>query len=60
IQKIWKGEGEVNFHRARWEDLPTQYTIVNTFNQLEIIEITGSTITKTVGAKDISDQRILL
>ena len=60
IQEIWKGEGEVNFHRARWEDLPTQYTIVNTFNQLEIIEITGSTITKTVGAKDISDQRILL
>ena len=60
IHKMGKGNGEVIFHPAKWEDLPTQYTIVNTFNQLEIIEYRSATITKTVGAKDLSDQRILL
>lgn len=60
VKEMWKGNGEVNFHPARWEDLPTQYTIVNTFSQLKIIEYRGSTIMKTIGAKDLSDQRILV
>ena len=27
-EKLFKGSGEVTFHEARWEDLPTQYMIV--------------------------------
>ena len=53
------GAGRIQFHRARWEDLPTQYNIVNAFADLEILEYRAASLTKTVGGKDISDQRIL-
>ncbi|MCY3831663.1 MAG: acetoacetate decarboxylase family protein [Chloroflexi bacterium] len=53
------GVGSLAFHQARWEDMPTQYNIVNAFADLEILEYRGATLTKTVGGKDISDQRIL-
>ncbi len=53
------GHGEVKWNRARWEDLPTQYNIVNGIADLEVREWLGATVTKTVGAKDLSDQRIL-
>lgn len=59
VQESWEGEGTVQFHKARWEDLPTQYSIVNAFHELEIKEYRGATITKSVGGKDLSDQRIL-
>lgn len=59
VKEKWQGTGRVTFHQARWEDLPTQYMIVNTFHALEVIEYRGATITKTVGAKDLRDQRIL-
>jgi hypothetical protein len=59
VKEIWQGEGTVQFHRARWEDMPTQYTIVNAFADLEIKEYRGAIIAKTVGGKDLSDQRIL-
>ncbi len=53
------GDGSLAFHRARWEDLPTQYNIVNALADLEILEYRGASLTKTVGGKDLSDQRIL-
>lgn len=59
IQEMWRGTGTVDFHQARWEDLPTQYMIVNTLHAWEILEYRGATITKTVGGKDLRDQRIL-
>tara|TARA_B100001029_G_C15061339_1_gene458763 strand:- start:3749 stop:4597 length:849 start_codon:yes stop_codon:yes gene_type:complete len=59
-KSILHGEGEVNFIKARWEDMPTQYTIVNAFADLEKIKYLDASITETVGMKDISDQRILL
>jgi hypothetical protein len=39
--------------------MPTQYNIVNTFCDLEIKEYRGASVTKTVGGKDLSDQRSL-
>jgi len=57
--ELWRGEGTVEFHKARWEDLPTQYHIVNAFQELEILEYRGASISKSVGGKDLSDQRIL-
>lgn len=55
----WTGKGTVKFHRARWEDMPTQYMVVNAFADLDVVEFRGATITKSVGGKDLSDQRII-
>ena len=59
IVEAWTGEGTISWHRARWEDLPTQYNIVNTFADLEIKRIVSGTVSRTIGGKDLSDQRIL-
>ena len=59
IHERWVGDGSVRFHPARWEDLPTQYNIVNTFHALEIKEWRGASLTKSVGGEDLSAQRIL-
>jgi len=59
IQDRWLGEGDLEFHQSRWEDLPTMYPIVNTFFELEVKAYGGASLTRTVGTKDLSDQRIL-
>ncbi len=59
VVEAWSGEGAVEWHRARWEDLPTFYPIVNAFADLEIQEYVGASMVKTVGGKDLRDQRIL-
>lgn len=53
------GQGSVRFHRAEWQDLPTQFHIVNALSELEQIAFRGATIVETVGGKDLSDQRML-
>ena len=58
-EAFYRGEGEVAFHRARWEDLPTQYMIVNAFHELEIKEYRGATIQRRVGGGDLIGQRIV-
>ncbi len=60
IVEAWRGQGRVAFHRAAWEDLPTMFTIVNTFVDLEVREWRGAGVVKTVGAKDLRDQRRLV
>ena len=59
VKELWRGEGAVQFHEARWEDLPTQFNVVNGIAALAVKEWRGATIAKTVGGKDLSDQRIL-
>ncbi len=59
VKEVWRGEGTVQFHKATWEDLPTLCHIVNILHDLEIKEYRGAVVTKTVGGKDLSDQRIL-
>ena len=44
---------------AAWEDMPTQYNIVNAFAALPIVEYRDASVTQSVGAKDLSDQRML-
>lgn len=56
----WVGKGEARFHEATWEDLPTLYTITNTLHALEVREWLGASVVETVGAKDYSDQRMLV
>ena len=59
VEASWACEGTVAFHRAAWEDMPTQYPIVNAFAELEIREYRGAKLVKTAGSKDLGDQRIL-
>ena len=59
ITEHWEGEGTVAFHRATWEDMPTQFQIVNALEELEIKAYRGAKWIKSVGSKDLSDQRIL-
>lgn len=59
VQERWIGEGTVKFRPARWEDMPTQYPIVNAFHALEIKAYRGASMTKSVGGEDLSTQRIL-
>lgn len=58
-QEAWSGEGTVSFHKARWEDLPTQYMIVNALHELEIKEYRGAKIEHSIGGGDLGNQRIL-
>ena len=53
------GDGRVTWNRARWEDLPTMYNIVNALADLEVVKYLGGSLTRTIGGKDLSDQRIL-
>jgi len=59
VLEYWEGEGTVEWHRARWEDLPTFYPIVNAFADLEVEEFVGASLVRSVGNKDLRDQRIL-
>jgi len=53
------GDGAINWNRARWEDLPTFYQVVNAFADLEVNEVIGGTVSRSTGGKDLSDQKIL-
>ena len=59
LHELYRGQGTVKFHRARWEDMPTQFSIVNAFADLPIREYRGASISVSSGGKDLSDQRIL-
>lgn len=59
IQEWWLGTGEAQWQPARWEDMPTQYNIVNRLAELEMREVRGASLVRTAGGKDLSDQRIL-
>ncbi len=59
VEEHLTGDGRIAWHRARWEDLPTMYNIVNALADLEVVEYLGGSLTRTIGGKDLSDQRIL-
>ena len=59
IQERWLGTGRAQWQPARWKDMPTQYNIVNRLAELEIREVREASLVKTLGGKDLSDQRIL-
>ena len=59
-QSLMQGEGTVEFHRARWEDLPTQYMVVNAFSALEIKEYRGASIAQCRGRQSLESTDSLL
>lgn len=59
ILEEWVGDGSLTWNRAKWEDLPTQFNVINALADLEVLEVLDGTLTRSVGGKDLSDQRIL-
>ncbi|MGO4833179.1 acetoacetate decarboxylase family protein [Rhizobiaceae sp. 2RAB30] len=60
LMRSMRVTGSVKFHQASWEQMPTQFHIVNALANLPIVEWRGATITETRGGKDLSDQRRLV
>lgn len=55
---IERGSGRFSFRPARWEDMPTQYPIVNRLAALPLLEFEGATLMRASGGGDLSSQRI--
>jgi hypothetical protein len=53
------GTGRFGFHCARWEDMPTQYRVVNALAALPLLEFTAAYLTRGCGGGDVSSQRIV-
>ncbi len=53
------GRGRFEFRRARWEDMPTQYPIVNVLAELPLVDFAPATLVETSGGGDASGQRRL-
>jgi hypothetical protein len=54
-----RGVGRFRFLPARWEDMPTQYHIVNALAELPLSDFGPATLLRTSGGGDASSQRIL-
>ena len=55
IRSFRVGRGEVKFHRADWEQLPTLYHIVNAFADLPVVEMRGGYLVDAVGGSSVAD-----
>ncbi|MCH2569789.1 MAG: acetoacetate decarboxylase family protein [Planctomycetes bacterium] len=60
VQDDLIGDGTVNWTPAKWEDLPTFYQVVNAFAQLEVKDFLDCGLSRSIGGRDLSDQRILI
>ena len=49
------GQGSFKFHRARWEDVPFQYPIINALAELPTIETRGANVTTLAATGAIGD-----
>jgi hypothetical protein len=49
------GRGSFKFHRARWEDVPFQYPIINALASLPVLEVRGASVTTLVATGAIGD-----
>jgi Acetoacetate decarboxylase (ADC) len=49
------GNGSFKFHRARWEDVPFQYPIINALAALPVREVRGASVTTLAATGAIGD-----
>ena len=49
------GHGSFKFHRARWEDVPFQYPIINALAALPVLDLRGASVTSLVATGAIGD-----
>ena len=59
IHSTAKGRGRFGFHRARWEDMPTQYPIVSALAALPLDKTGPAVLVEASGGGDGRGQRIL-
>jgi hypothetical protein len=59
IHSCESGIGRFRFNGARWEDMPTQYPIVNALADLPLGEFGAARLVRLSGGGDASGQRIL-
>jgi len=59
ILKNLNGDGVLKWHKARWEDLPTLYNIVNTLAELDVLEYRQASLAYSIGSDNLRGQRIL-
>ena len=59
IHAVERGWGRFGFHRARWEEMPTQYPIVNALAALPLSDFSPALRVRSSGGGDSSGQRIL-
>lgn len=53
------GNGRFEFQRARWEDMPTQYTFINALAELPLLEFRSARLLKMSGIADLAAQEIV-
>jgi hypothetical protein len=53
------GEGEVEFVRSTWEELPTMFHIINTLADLPQVGPGTASVARTRGSQDLRVQRVL-
>lgn len=59
IERVRHGRGRVAFAAATWEQMPTQFHIVNALAALPQLSEPRAVLMDSRGAKDLTDQRIL-
>jgi hypothetical protein len=59
VRSVARGTGRFAFNAARWEDMPTQYPIVNALAALPLEEFGPAMLVHSSGGGDASGQRIL-
>jgi hypothetical protein len=59
FERVLRGQGTVEFLRATWEEMPTQFHIVNALADLPRLEMRGAVVAESRGYKDLSDQMAL-
>jgi Acetoacetate decarboxylase (ADC) len=55
VTRRLRGAGSFKFHRARWEDVPFQYPIINALAALPTVELRGASVTTMAATGAIGD-----
>ena len=59
VRSVRNGTGAFRFHRASWEQMPTQYPIVSALADLPLIDFGRAQLVESSGGGDASGQRRL-
>jgi hypothetical protein len=59
LRSMERGSGSFSFHTARWEDMPTQYAIVNRLAALPLLGFDEAVLMRASGGGDVSSQRVV-
>lgn len=60
VLRKWNCSGSVEFRKSTWEQLPTQYHVINRLAELENLEIVSASMSEAEGSTDLSEQKQLL